>query len=94
MGISPSITSYSPGSGPAGTLITINGTGFGPTRGSGSVILQSVTNIYTGLTVVSWIDAQVTVSVPKLTPTCLSYFSITVDGLQSIGTYPFQVTSQ
>ncbi len=93
VGIPPSITSYSPNSGPAGTIITLNGTGFGAAQGSGSVMLQSVTNIHTALTVLSWSDTQVTVSIPKLTPTCLSYLSIIVDGLSSIGTYPFQVTS-
>jgi len=94
VGIPPFITSYSPITGPAGTILTINGTGFGPTQGSGVVTLQSVTNIYTSLTVLSWSDTQVTVSIPMLTPTCLSYLSITVNGLQSIGTYPFQVTSK
>jgi len=94
VGIPPSITSYSPSTGPAGTVITINGTGFGSAQGGSYLTLQSVTNIYTGLTVISWSDTQVTVSIPKLAPTCLSYLSITVDGLQSIGTFPFQVTSQ
>jgi hypothetical protein len=93
VGIPPFITSYSPNNGPAGTIITINGTGFGAAQGSGSVMLQSVTNIHTALTVLSWSDTQVTVSIPALTPTCLSYLSIGVDGLSSIGTYPFQVTS-
>lgn len=94
VGIPPFITSYSPNTGPAGTIITINGTGFGATQGSSVVTLQSVTNIYTSLTVLAWSDTQVTVSIPKLTPTCLSYLSITVNGLQSIGTLPFQVTSK
>jgi|SRR5580700_617203 hypothetical protein len=92
VGIPPSITTYSPNNGPADTIITLNGTGFGSSQGSGSVILQSVTNIHTPLTVLSWSDTLVTVSIPKLTPTCLSYLSIRVDGLSSIGTYPFQVT--
>ena len=94
VGIPPQITSYSPTTGPAGTIITINGTGFGPTQGSSYVILQSITNIYTGLTVVSWNDTQVKVAIPNLAPTCLGYLSIAVDGLQSIGTFPFQVTNK
>jgi len=94
VGIPPQITSYSPNTGPAGTIITINGTRFGPTQGSSYVVLQSVTNIHTSLTVVSWSDTQVKVAIPNLTPNCLSYLSITVDGLQSIGTLPFQVTNK
>ncbi len=95
VGIPPLLTSYSPNTGPAGTIVTINGTGFGSTQGGGYVTLQSVTNVYTTLTVVSWSDTQVTASIPKLTPICLSYLSITVDdGLQTPGTFPFQVTKQ
>ena len=93
VGIPPQITSYSPNTGPAGTVITINGTGFGETQGSSYALLQSVTNVYTSLTVLSWSDTQVTVSVPKLTPHCLNYLTITVGGLQTPGTFPFQVVS-
>jgi len=94
VGIPPFITSYSPRTGPTGTVITINGSGFGSSQGNSSVMLQSVTNIHTALTVVSWNDTLVEVSIPNLTPNCLSYLSIIVDGLSSIGTLPFQVTAK
>ena len=91
VGIPPFIMSYSPTSGPAGTIITIQGSGFGLTQGSSFVTLQSITNTITPLTVVSWSQNQIVVSVPNLTPTCLNYLSVTVAGLQTIGTYPFSV---
>ena len=93
VGIPPQITNYSPNTGPAGTLITISGTGFGETQGSSYALLQSLTNVYTSLTVLSWSDTLVTVSVPKLTPLCLNYLTITAGGLQTPGTFPFQVVS-
>ena len=92
VGIPPTITSYSPVSGPSSTVITINGSGFGSSQGTSSVTLLSATNIHTNLPVISWSDELITVSVPKLTPICLSYLYLTVDGLDSIGTNPFQVT--
>src|SRR5216683_169685 len=54
VGIPPAIRTYSPTSGPTGTVLTINGNGFGPTQGSGYVILQSVSNTWTALTATSW----------------------------------------
>ncbi len=93
VGIPPTITSYSPVTGPSNTVITINGTGFGSSQGTSSVTLLSATNIHTNLPVISWSDELITVSVPKLTPICLNYLYLTVDGLDSIGTNPFQVTS-
>jgi hypothetical protein len=58
--ITPSISSLSPTSGPVGTNVTITGTGFGSTRGSGNVWLggKTATNI------VSWSDTQVVATVP------------------------------
>jgi hypothetical protein len=58
--ITPSISSISPTSGPVGTNVTITGTGFGATRGSGNVWLggKNATNI------VSWSDTQVVATVP------------------------------
>jgi hypothetical protein len=89
VGVPPSITSYSPSSGPGGTILTINGTGFGASQSSSYVTLQSVSNIWTTLTPTSWSDTQLVVVVPKLTPAGWNYLSVVVDGLQSIGTYPF-----
>jgi hypothetical protein len=91
VGIPPSIQSYSPGSGPAGTTITIRGAGFGQTQSGGYVTLQSISNIWTPLTITNWSDERIDVQIPKLTPTGCSYISITADGLNSIGTYPFCV---
>jgi len=91
VGIPPAITGYSPTSGPTGTVLTINGNGFGPTQGSGYVTLQSVSNTWTALTATSWSDTQIVVTLPKLTPSGWNYLSVTADGLQSIGTYPFNV---
>jgi hypothetical protein len=45
------------------------------------------------LTSLSWSDMQVEVTVPNLTPAGPNYLSTAVGGLQSIGTYPFQVTT-
>jgi IPT/TIG domain len=91
VGIPPSIQSYSPGSGPAGTTITIHGTEFGQTQNGGYVTLQSVSDIWTTLTITSWSDERIDAQVPKLTPTGCSYISVMADGLHSIGTYPFCV---
>jgi hypothetical protein len=56
--ITPNITSISPTSGPVGTPVTITGTGFGTTQGSGLVWLGTKY-----ATVVSWSDTQVVVTV-------------------------------
>jgi hypothetical protein len=56
--ITPVISSLSPTSGPAGTQVTITGTGFGATQGSGSVWLGTKY-----ATVVSWSDTQVVATV-------------------------------
>jgi IPT/TIG domain len=92
VGVPPQITSYTPSLGPDGTLLIIKGTGFGATQGGSYVTLQSLSNQWTTLAPQSWSDTQVEVTVPNLTPAGSNYLSITVGGLQSIGTYPFQVT--
>ena len=56
--ITPNVTSLSPTSGPAGTQVTITGTGFGTTQGSGMVWLGTKY-----ATVVSWSDTQVVATV-------------------------------
>jgi hypothetical protein len=93
VGMPPQIVDYSPFSGPSGTILTINGTGFGATQGSSYVSILSTSYVWTTLTAQSWTDTQVVVSVPNLTPASLSYILVTVDGLRSVGTYPFQVTA-
>jgi hypothetical protein len=56
--ITPNVTSISPTSGPVGTQVTITGTGFGTTQGSGLVWLGTK---YAA--VVSWSDTQVVATV-------------------------------
>ena len=58
------ITSVSPTSGAAGTSVTITGTGFGSTPGTGTVLLGSING-----QVVSWIDTQI---VAAVAPTSVS----------------------
>ena len=55
----PQITSVSPTSGPAGTTVTITGTGFGASQGSGTVVIGGVS-----APVVSWNNTQIVVIVP------------------------------
>jgi hypothetical protein len=52
------LTGVSPGSGSAGTSVTLSGTGFGATQGSGTVTLGSIAG-----QVVSWSDTQVVATV-------------------------------
>jgi hypothetical protein len=54
----PNITSVTPTSGVAGTQVTITGSGFGATKGSGRVWLGTTDGV-----VVSWSDAQVVATV-------------------------------
>ena len=54
----PSITTVSPPVGASGTQVTISGSGFGATQGSGSVWLGSTYGV-----VVSWIDSQIVATV-------------------------------
>lgn len=92
VGIPPIMTNFNPKTGPPGTTVTINGTGFGPSQGSSYVTLQSVTDVWTTLTVVNWSDTQITVNIPKVTPICPSYLSVWVDGLQSTNVSLFEVS--
>ncbi|HUI75386.1 MAG TPA: kelch repeat-containing protein [Candidatus Acidoferrum sp.] len=58
----PHITGISPNSGSAGTVVTINGSGFGALQGSGTVWIGSTFGIVT-----SWNDSQVTATVDSTT---------------------------
>jgi hypothetical protein len=92
VGVPPSITEYSPLSGSAEIVLTIHGTGFGPMQGSSYISVQSaLTNAWTTWTPTSWSDGEITVSVPRSVPSGKVYLSVTVGGLQNIGTYPFTV---
>jgi hypothetical protein len=91
VGVPPQIASYSPTSGPAGTVLTIRGAGFGQVQGGNYVSLQSLSNIWTTLAPTSWSDTEIIAVVPQPMAAGWNYLSVTVGGLQSIGTYPFQV---
>jgi hypothetical protein len=91
VGTPPTVANYSPGSGPAGTVVRISGKGFGTAQGTGLVTLVSLANSRIPLTPVSWSDTQIVATVPGQTANGYYYLSVTVGGLQSIGVYPFQV---
>jgi hypothetical protein len=92
VGIPPEITAYSPAFGPSGTVLTIRGTGFGSRQASSSVSVQSaLTNTWTTWTPASWSDTEIVVVVPKLSPIGVSYVTAIVDGLRTIGVYPYDV---
>lgn len=54
------VNSISPTNGPIGSQVQINGTGFGATQGTGSVVIGSLT-----ASVVSWSDTAITATVPN-----------------------------
>jgi hypothetical protein len=91
VGTPPTVANYSPGLGPAGTVVRISGKGFGTIQGSGLVTLVSLANSRIALTPVSWSDTQIFATVPSQTANGYYYLSVTVGGLQSLGIYPFQV---
>jgi len=91
VGIPPAIANYIPGFGSPGTPVTIRGTGFGATQGGSSVAaLSATTNAWTTWTPTLWSDSQIVVPVPT-TEVGKVYLYVNVDGLASIGTYPFAV---
>jgi IPT/TIG domain len=92
IGTPPIVGNYSPEFGPSGTVVTIHGAGFGLTRGSSSVSIQSaMTNDWTTWLPTNWSDTEIVVSVPRFVLSGKVYLSVTVGGLQSIGVYPFTV---
>ena len=88
VGIPPSISNYSPASGPAGTSITVTGSGFGATQGSGYIYLSS----WTSLTVTNWSDTSITATIPPGTAIGTQYIYVSANGLASIGAYPFTIS--
>jgi IPT/TIG domain len=92
VGVPPNIGSYSPLSGLPGTVLKINGTGFGSTQGRSYIAFQSsLTNIWNTWKPTSWSDTEIVVPVPSSVPPGKVYLSVTVNGLANIGTYPFTV---
>src|SRR5579864_1556948 len=85
----PTVTSIVPASASAGTLVTINGTGFGTSQGLTNTI--SFTGVPSSPRIVasSWSSQKITVAVPASAIT--GKVVITVAGQPSAGT-PFTVT--
>jgi hypothetical protein len=84
----PLISGLSPTSGPAGSSVTITGTGFGLTQGTSSVMIGSVATAVT-----SWSDTSVVAIVPgNLSAYNLVGVSIVVSGVSSSGGPVFTIT--
>jgi IPT/TIG domain len=67
-----SISSISPTSGPAGTTVTISGSGFGSQQSSSTMTFNGVAPA----SITSWSDAQIQAVVPTLTPTGPVYLNV------------------
>jgi hypothetical protein len=89
VGTPPAISSYSPSFGGPGTVLTIRGRGFGAHQGSSYVYV--FTKAWTKWPATSWSDTEIVVSVPSGTPSSRVFLNVVVDGLQTIGTYPFNI---
>jgi RHS repeat-associated protein len=72
----PQITSTTPSSGPAGTQVQFNGSGFGASQGTSTVSFNGV-----NAAVVSWSDTQIAVTVPSTAIT--GWVRVTVGGVAS-----------
>ena len=81
--ISPRITGLVPASGPVGTQVQINGSGFGATQGSSTVTIWSVASV------VSWSDTQIVATVPATAAS--SPVSVSVSGTTSNNNLNFTV---
>lgn len=73
------LTSLAPGAGRAGSSITLEGQGFGASRGTGSV--QFGTSAITSVT--SWSDTRVVLAVPQVSPGAYAVRVNTASGAQS-----------
>lgn len=91
VGTPPIISNYYPTVVSSGTVLTIDGTGFGASSSSGFVYMKSQSGVYVNLTPSSWTDTQIVVVIPPLAPAGWSYLYVGAAGLQSIDTYPLQV---
>ena len=74
----PSITSLTPSSGPAGAVVTIAGTNFGATQGSSTVVFDNTT-----ATPTAWSNTSIQVPVP--TGAATGNVVVTVSGVASNG---------
>jgi RHS repeat-associated protein len=75
---SPAISGLSPSNGTVGTVVTISGSGFGPTQGSSSVMFNGAT-----ATVTSWYPGSIVTTVPANAST--GNVVVTVGGVASNG---------
>lgn len=80
----PQVNSTSPMSGPAGTQVYINGSGFGATQGNSTISFHGAT-----ASVVSWSDTQIVAAVPATATT--GYVLVTVGGVASNASVFFNV---
>ena len=83
----PIITSVSPSSGPVGTPVQINGTGFGSSQGSTSVRFGSE---FGSVAPATWSDTQISTTVPQTASG--GSISVTVGNSSSNSTIDFTVT--
>ena len=79
----PSISSISPGWGPVGTIVTINGSGFGTSQGSSTLQFGTYSSVPT-----TWSATQIVTSVPNM-PIGKVYLAVTVAGASA--STPFTV---
>jgi len=93
VGNPPVITGLTPDHGPPATVVTVTGTNFGATQGSSTVYLQTPSNVVTTLTPMNWSNTQIVSTIPSGTPNGLNYVFLKVNGLVSVGTIPFTVTT-
>ena len=81
--VTPSLQSLSPNTGPAGTVVTISGNGFGQTQGTSSVMFAG-----TFASPTSWSNTRIVAPVPAAATS--GQVIVTVDAVQSAG-LPFTV---
>jgi RHS repeat-associated protein len=86
--VTPVITSLAPTAGPIGTVVTINGTSFGATRGSSSVTFAGIT-----ATPATWSDTRITAPVPAGVPLGAASVVVTVPGAGSSNSATFTVVA-
>ncbi|BCW99791.1 MAG: hypothetical protein KatS3mg024_2618 [Armatimonadota bacterium] len=89
LGTVPVITSVTPGAGPYGTEVTISGSGFGASQGTGSGV--EVGGSSHGVAVLSWSDTQIRVRISD--PASSGALVVTNAYVASDGVFPFSVTS-
>src|SRR5580765_4127491 len=82
----PQITQVSPASGSAGTLVTITGSSFGTSQGTGSVSIGGV-----AATIGTWSDIQITATVGTGAPTGSGNVVVTTGGSVQSNAFAFTV---